>query len=85
MDAVFLTMGGILIPLGFYLKIEHPQADNYGTVAVLVGLVMWVLAYYYVKRKEKREKIERQGERQETQKLLSSIYHELKEFNQSKK
>ena len=30
MDAIFLTMGGILIPLGFYLKIEYPQADDAG-------------------------------------------------------
>jgi len=84
MDVVFLTMGGILIPLGFYLKIEYTQADDYGTAVVLVGLVLWVLAYYYVKRKEKREKIERQEERQENHKLLNSIYQELKRLNRDK-
>ncbi len=30
MDALFLTIGGIFIPLGFYLKIEQPQLDNWG-------------------------------------------------------
>ncbi len=84
MDAVFLTMGGILIPLGFYLKIEYPQADGYGTVSVLVGLGAWVLAYYFVKSKEKREKLERQEERQENHKLLENIYQELRRFNRNK-
>jgi len=80
MDAVFLTMGGILIPLGFYLKIEYPQADDYGTASVLVGLATWVLAYWFVKRKEKRERLERveskeqeRKERAEFSKILTDI------------
>ncbi len=85
MDAVFLTMGGILIPLGFYIKIEYTQADDYGTVAVLVGLVCWLLAYWCVRRKEKRERIEKLEERQEYRNLLTEIHQELKELKQSKK
>ena len=84
MDAVFLTMGGILISLGFYIKIEYTQADDYGTASVLVGLVMWVLAYFFVKKKEKRERIERQEERQETHKLLNGIYQELLRLHRDK-
>lgn len=88
MDAVFLTMGGILIPLGFYLKIDYAQADNYGTVAVLLGLILWVLAYYMVKRKEGRERaegrkrdLELEIERQEHTKLLVDIRDELRKLN----
>ncbi len=89
MDAVFLTMGGILIPFGFYLKIEQPQLDDVGTVAVIVGLVAWLMAYYTVRGKEKRERKARQDEvnvrREEAQvntKLLESIYQELRKLNQ---
>jgi hypothetical protein len=84
MDAVFLTMGGILIPLGFYLKIEQPQLDDVGTASVITGLVVWLLAYYTVKRKEKRERIDRQTERQEDKRLLSDILQELRKLNQGK-
>ncbi|MDP2856163.1 MAG: hypothetical protein Q8N90_03570 [bacterium] len=89
MDAVFLTMGGILIPFGFYLKIEQSQLDDVGTVAVIVGLVAWLLAYYTVRRREKKERLERQEElrsrREEAQvntKLLENIYQELRKLNQ---
>jgi L-lactate permease len=92
MDAVFLTMGGILIPLGFYLKIEQPQLDDIATTVVLLGLVTWVLAYWLVKRKEKRERLERVESREQERKertefcnLLIDIRQELKEFNQGKK
>ena len=92
MDAVFLTMGGILIPLGFYLKIGYPQADDYGTVSVLGGLVAWLLAYWFVKSKEKRERLERmeskkqeRKEREDISKLLLDIHQELRGLNQGKK
>lgn len=88
-DSVFLTIGGILIPLGFYLKIELPQLDDVGTVAVIVGLVAWLLAYYTVKRREKKEQLAKQEEiktrREEAQantKLLENIYQELRKLNQ---
>lgn len=89
MDAVFLTVGGILIPFGFYLKIEQPQLDDVGTATVIVGLVAWLLAYYKVKSREKREKIERQTEAklrqeeiQDNHKVLVNIYQELVKLNQ---
>jgi len=82
MDAVFLTMGGILIPLGFYIKIEAPQFDSAGTASVITGLVVWLLAYYTVKRKEKREKKDRQTERREDKQLLGDILKELRKLNQ---
>ena len=91
-DAVFLTMGGILIPLGFYIKIEHAQDDAWGTWAVIIGLACWLLAYFLVNRKEKKEKlekieakkqeqIERQKETDKISELLVGIRDELKELN----
>ena len=89
MDAIFLTMGGILIPLGFWLKVEQPQLDNLGTVSVLIGLVLWLLAYFTVKNKEKRERVEKQEERQKSFEsltgLLTDIRQELHELNQESK
>jgi len=52
MDAVFLTLGGILIPLGFLLKGQI--SDTYAMTAVTLGLVCWILAYWLVRQKEKR-------------------------------
>lgn len=87
MDTVFLTMGGILIPLGFYLKLEYPQSDSYylATTCVIVGAISWLLAYFFVKRKEKREAQERQESRREFSRLLTGIHQELKGLNQGKK
>lgn len=82
MDAVFLTMGGILIPVGFYLKVEYTQDEVSGTVCVLVGLLCWILAYYFVKARERRQAREHNEERQKLFKLLTSIEQELSEFNQ---
>jgi len=88
MDAVFLTMGGILIPLGFYLKIEHSQDDLWGTACVIFGLLTWLMAYLFVKHrgiKEQKEKIEatdrENQERTRNGELLSDILRELKRFN----
>lgn len=85
MDAVFLTMGGILIPLGFYLKVEHPQSGEAGTACVIAGLIVWLLAYWFVKRKEKREQEERTEQRTEFRELFTDIRGELKKLNEGKK
>ena len=74
MDAIFLTMGGILIPLGFYLKAEYPSLDDYATVAIILGLISWVMAYWLVRQTEKRERKERKA----FYLLLNAIYEELK-------
>ena len=91
MDALFLTIGGILIPLGFYLKIEQSQLDGVGTAAVLAGLVAWLAAYYFVndkRKKEQRERVEQRADLHklftDTHQLLSDIHQELKRLNESK-
>ena len=74
MDALFLTMGGILIPLGFYLKIEASISEPSPTIAVILGLISWLLAYWWVIRREKRDKLERRA----LVGLLDQINKELK-------
>lgn len=92
MDAVFLAAGTILVPLGFYLRVEQQALNGLGTGAVLLGLVCWVLAYYVVKGKEKREHLERVKEQkrqndalQGQHEVLVSILKELEKLNQGRK
>lgn len=79
-----LTMGGILIPFGFYLKVEQPQLDDVGTIAVIAGLVTWLMAYYTVRCREKKERQEKLEERLEYRALLNDIRQELKKLNNEK-
>ena len=58
MDTLLMTMGAILIPLDFYLLAEYPKLQNHATAIILLGLVAWLTAYYIVRRKEKRERVE---------------------------
>jgi len=90
MDAFLLTIGGILIPVGFYLKIELPQTEL-GTVLVLVGLAAWLAAYYFVKdrmKKEQKERVEQRADLHklftDTHQLLSGIHQELQKLNQNR-
>ena len=81
-----MTVGGIHIPLGFYLKIEQPQSEG-GTILVFIGLAAWLAAYWFVKRKQKREQLEKmeQKEKVKLYELLANIHQELQKLNQGKK
>jgi len=83
-DVLLMTMGGVLIPLGFYILAEYPGLQNHATVAIFVGLAAWLGAYYIVRKKEKREKIERQEDRDDFIELLSEIRNESKELKNLK-
>ena len=85
MDAFCLTVGGIFIPFGFYLKVEQPQLDDVGTALVFAGLAAWLAAYWFIKRKEKREQKERVEQRAEVRELLGNIHQELKKLNEDRK
>lgn len=51
MDAVNLTIGGIFIPVGFYIMIEKPEWKIIGAAAVIIGILAWLLAYWIVRSK----------------------------------
>ena len=92
MDALLLTIGGILIPLGFYLKIEAPDWEPYGSVGILLGMAAWLGAYFFLKDKQHKEKLERQkeevsrtAERKENTQLLMDIRGELRRMNQDER
>jgi len=96
MDAVNLTIGGIFIPLGFYVMVEKPEWKIIGAVAVIVGILAWLLAYWLVRTREKKERLEkiaervqeqtqRQIERKELNGLLTNILQELHKLNQNQK
>ena len=78
-------MGGVRKPLGFDLLAEYPDIKNYATVAILIGLVALLRAYYLVRRKEKRERTEREKKRDSNTPIYSLIYYkEPKELKISK-
>ena len=72
-DTLLVTMGGVRKPLGFDLLAEYPDIKNYATVAILIGLVALLRAYYLVRRKEKRERTEREKETQQYTDILFNI------------
>ena len=88
MDAVFLTMGGILVPLGFYLRVEQPNLEPYGSMAILFGLAVWIGAFFFTQakdRKEARDKAKeearRNAEHQQDVEIFSAILNELRRLN----
>ncbi len=95
LDALFITIGGILVPLGFYIVVESPSDNSYGTFLVFVGLVLWLLAYWMVRRKENREKIgrieseirenKRREEEQKERKALYDLLIDMREELRRKK
>jgi len=82
MDALLMVMGGVLVPLGFYLLAEYPDMRDIATAATLVGLAAWLSAYCILRRSEKKEKAEKQRDRLEYTTLLTDIREELKRLNE---
>lgn len=75
MDAIFLGMGGILIPLGFGLIVAYYQFGNgsfgnLGIASVIVGLGCWIYAVWFSSEKEK-------SNRQKQQELNDEIINKL--------
>ncbi len=84
MDTLLMTMGGVLIPLDFYLLAEYPELQNHATTVVFVGLAAWLSAYYIVRKKEKRKKTERQEDRKEYTIPLTKIHKDLEMLHSEK-
>lgn len=70
MDAVFMTMGGILVPLGFFLLVARPDIESYGILAVIFGLACWVFAFLLVRQSERLKELQRQADREVTNNLV---------------
>ena len=80
MDVFFVTLGGIFVPLGFFLHIEFPQDKWVATAIIVWGLLCWLLGYWFVKKDRLRqEKWEQEREQQNSHitALLASITEKM--------
>jgi hypothetical protein len=78
MDAVFMTIGGVLVPLGFTLlfySIQSGKSDleSYGLISALLGLLCWILSFWFAREKDRKSD---QDKAIQT-KLLFKIYEEI--------
>jgi multisubunit Na+/H+ antiporter MnhB subunit len=95
MDAVIVAIAIFLMTFGFYTIAEQPQYKIWGAASVVMGIVVWLIAYlrsYWREKTERQERIKEQArheaewlvERTESRNLLTAILLELKKLNQSK-
>jgi hypothetical protein len=92
MDAINLTIGGICVPLGFYLIVEKPELKAFAAVVIILGVAAWLVAYWAVRSKVKQERVERiketverRAEHLQLVELLTGILQEIRRANQDKR
>jgi len=69
MSALMMTVGGLLIPLGFYFIVEYEPLLWYGRIAIVLGIICWGIAVRVVHNEEKESK----KQNNEILNLLASI------------
>ena len=56
---LLVTVGAVLVPLGFVIIIAFPEYKNLCTVLVLLGLAAWLVAYIIADSRDKNERKQR--------------------------
>jgi hypothetical protein len=55
MSALFLALGMMFVPLGFYLLVEGNIGVWYARITVILGIVCQIIAYLYARYDQKKE------------------------------